>query len=143
MKGKKSSFWQDFKAFAMRGNVVDMAVGVVVGGAFSKIVSSLVNDLIMPTFSVLIGSQSVASLAWTFPANIEGGEPIVIGYGAFIQNIIDFLLIALCVFCAVRLIGRFKRTKEEPSAPPAPPEPSKEEVLLGEIRDLLKEQQSR
>ena len=132
-------FFQDFKAFAMKGNVIDMAVGVVIGGAFGKIVTSLVNDIITPAISLLTGSVNLADLSvdltsWT-------GEPISLAYGLFAQNILDFLLIAFSIFMVIKIIGRIRRKKEEaPAAPPAPPEPSKEEVLLTEIRDLLKEQ---
>ena len=117
-------FLEDFKAFAMKGNVVDMAVGVIVGGAFGKIVSSLVNDVITPAQAAVEGvSPEVAEVA--------------VNYGMFIQNIVDFLIIALSIFVALRVILKFKKREEE--APAAPPEPTKEEVLLTEIRDLLRD----
>lgn len=129
-------FFQDFKAFAMKGNVIDMAVGVVIGGAFGKIVTSLVNDIITPAISLLTGSVNLADLSVDLPSFT--GEPISLQYGLFAQNILDFLIIAFSIFMVIKIIGKFRRKKEE--APAAPPAPSKEEVLLTEIRDLLKEQ---
>lgn len=129
-------FFQDFKAFAMKGNVIDMAVGVVIGGAFGKIVTSLVNDIITPAISLLTGSVNLADLSVDLPS--WTGEPISLAYGLFAQNILDFLIIAFSIFMVIKIIGKFRRKKEE--APAAPPAPSKEEVLLTEIRDLLKEQ---
>lgn len=126
-------FFADFKAFAMKGNVMDMAVGVVIGAAFGKIVSSLVDDIIMPAISLITGSINISDLAVTLPT-LSGGE-ISLNYGMFIQNIIDFLIIALSIFIVIRIIGKIRRKKE--AAPPPPPAPSKEEVLLTEIRDLL------
>lgn len=144
-------FIEDFKKFALKGNVIDMAVGVVVGGAFSKIVTSLVNDIIMPFFSLLTKSVKFTDLKLVMrPAELnEAGEVITaeaaILYGNFLQNIVDFLLIALSIFVCIRLVtkmGEKLRKKEEapaeePAAPPAPPAPTSEE-LLTEIRDLLK-----
>ncbi len=129
-------FMKEFKEFAMRGNVLDMAVGVVIGGAFSKIVSSLVENVIMPALSLITGKINLADLAVTLPAT--SGEDIVLGYGIFLQNILDFVLIALSIFLVIKLINRIHKKKEE--APKPAPAPSKEEVLLTEIRDLLKEQ---
>lgn len=129
-------FMKEFKEFAMRGNVLDMAVGVVIGGAFSKIVSSLVENVIMPALSLITGKINLADLAVTLPA--ASGEDIVLGYGIFLQNILDFVLIALSIFLVIKLINRIHKKKEE--APKPAPLPSKEEVLLTEIRDLLKEQ---
>ena len=141
---KKSTFWSDFRTFAMRGNVVDMAVGVVIGGAFSKIVSSLVDNIIMPLIGLLVGKINFSDLAVVIPAQAEGAEPITIGYGLFLQNIVDFLIVALCIFTAIRLMNKLRRKKEEekpaePEKAPEPPAPTKEELLLTEIRDLLKE----
>ncbi len=138
------SLIQDFKAFAVKGNAIDMAVGVIVGGAFGKIVTSIVNDLIMPPIGWLIGGVNFRDLAITLPANplSEGTEPVKIAYGNFLQTSFDFLIIAFCVFMMVRMITNLtaKKKKEEETATPAPPPaPSKEEVLLAEIRDLLKE----
>jgi len=134
-------FFKEFKEFAMRGNVIDMAVGVVIGGAFGKIVTSLVSDLIMPLISVITGRMDIASLAATLVPATEEAEAVMLNYGAFIQNVVDFIIIALSIFCVIRFMGKLKRKKEEEvkEEAPAVPEPSKEEVLLTEIRDLLKE----
>ena len=130
---KKNTFLAEFKTFIARGNVMDMAVGVIIGGAFSNITTSLINDIVMPLLGVLTGSMSFASL------EVRIG-PAVITYGNFIQAVLNFLILAFVVFCMVRTINRFHRKKEAaPAAPPAPPEPSNEEKLLTEIRDLLKE----
>ena len=134
----------EFKDFISRGNAMDMAVGVIIGGAFGKIVTSLVNDIVMPALSLITGKINLSALSYQFPAVREGLEPVVIRYGSFLQNILDFLIIALCIFLFVRAMTntRKKLAKEEaaPAAPPAPPAPTKEELLLTEIRDLLKEQ---
>ncbi len=141
---EKKGFMAEFKEFIARGNVMDMAVGVIIGGAFGKISTSLVNDIIMPAVSMLTGGVDFSS--WKIvlkEAVVENGEEIAaavsINYGAFIATILDFLIIALAVFCLIRGINRLHRKKEEaPAQPPAPPEPSNEEKLLTEIRDLLK-----
>ncbi len=139
----KSTFIQDFKNFAVKGNAIDMAVGVIIGGAFGKIVTSIVNDVIMPPIGWIIGGVNFKDLKFELPAMqvVDGVEmaAATINYGNFIQTIIDFLIIALCVFFLVRAIMKFNKKKEVPAAPPAPPAPSKEELLLAEIRDLLKE----
>ena len=144
----KSTFLQEFKAFAVKGNAIDMAVGVIIGGAFGKIVTSIVNDLIMPPIGWLIGGVNFKDLSLELPINPlsveEGVEPVAvtINYGNFLQTTLDFIIIALCVFLLVRAIMKFTKKKEAekaPEAPAAPPAPSKEEVLLTEIRDLLKE----
>ena len=136
----KSSFVKEFKDFAVKGNAVDMAVGVIIGGAFGKIVSSIVNDLIMPPIGWLIGGIDFKDLKYDMPVNPlnEGGEPVSIAYGNFIQTCLDFFIIAFCVFLLVRAIMKLSRKKEEPAAPPAPAEPSAEVKLLTEIRDALK-----
>lgn len=133
----------EFKAFAMRGNVLDMAVGVIIGGAFGKIVTSLVNDIFMPLIGLATGGMDFTNLFFaldgnryeTLAAAKEAGAS-VFAYGQFIQNIVDFLLVALCVFMVIKAVNRFKKKEEE--APAAPPAPSKEETLLTEIRDILK-----
>ena len=147
------AFFKEFKEFALKGNVMDMAVGVIIGGAFGKIVSSLVNDILMPPIGALLGNadfthlridisrmRDVASSAVQSVTGHEGAaaaEPIYWNYGAFIQQCVDFTILALCVFLMVKLMNRMVRKKE---AAPAPvPAPSKEEQLLAEIRDLLKE----
>ena len=136
----KSSFVKEFKDFAVKGNAVDMAVGVIIGGAFGKIVSSIVNDLIMPPIGWIIGGIDFKDLKYDMPVNPlnEGGEPVSIAYGNFIQTCLDFFIIAFCVFLLVRAIMKLSRKKEEPADPPAPAEPSAEVKLLTEIRDALK-----
>ncbi len=137
----KSKFLQEFKAFAVKGNAIDMAVGVIIGGAFGKIVTSIVNDLIMPPVGWLIGGVDFKDLKYDLPVNplSEGGEPVSVAYGSFLQTCIDFIIIAFCVFLLVKLVTKLSRKKAEPEAPAAPPAPSNEEKLLAEIRDLLKE----
>ncbi|MCI7273234.1 large-conductance mechanosensitive channel protein MscL [bacterium] len=136
----KSSFIKEFKDFAVKGNAVDMAVGVIIGGAFGKIVSSIVNDLIMPPIGWLIGGIDFKDLKYDLPVNPlnEGGEPVSIAYGNFIQTCLDFFIIAFCVFLLVRALMKLSRKKEEAPAPQAPAEPSEEVKLLTEIRDALK-----
>lgn len=135
--------FKDFKDFAMRGNVVDMAVGVIVGGAFGKIVSSLVDDVIMPVVGVATGGIDFKELKAVIkdPVLDAAGqvtqEAVTINYGMFIQYIVDFLIVAFCIFMVIRFMQKFRR-KEEAAA--APPEPTKEEVLLTEIRDLMRKQ---
>lgn len=130
------SIMKEFKAFAMRGNVVDMAVGIIIGGAFGKIVSSLVNDIIMPPIGVLIGGVSFADLAITIKAATADTAAVTINYGNFVQVVFDFLIIAAAIFTLIKVMNSMKKKEEE--APAAPPAPSKEEALLAEIRDILK-----
>ena len=136
-------FSNEFKAFAVKGNAVDMAVGVIIGGAFGKIVSSIVNDLIMPPIGWLIGGVNFSDLKITLPAEkIADGiemQAATINYGSFIQNLIDFVIIAFCVFLLVKGINKLANKKQEKPAPTPAPEPSAEEKLLAEIRDLMKE----
>lgn len=122
--------WQEFKAFAMKGNVLDLAVAVIIGGAFGKIVSSLVADVIMPLVGLLMGGKSFAGLTY------QVGDAVV-RYGVFIQSIVDFLIVAFTIFLVVKAFNNLKKQKEEAPAP-AEPVPSGEEILLAEIRDLLK-----
>ena len=142
-KGK--GFIAEFKQFIARGNVVDMAVVVIIGGAFGKISTSLVNDIIMPAISMLIGGIDFTNWKLVLKqAVIENGEElsaaVTLNFGTFLSTILDFLIIAFAVFCIIKILNSFHRKREEPAAPPpAPPEPSKEELLLTEIRDLLKE----
>ena len=142
----KSTFLQDFKAFAMKGNVIDMAVGVFIGGAFGKIVSSVVADVIMPPLGLLVGGVNFTDLKWVMkPAEVVDGKEIAavtLNYGNFLQATFDFLIIAFSIFLFIRLLTKLTTKKEAaaPATPPAPPAPTKEEVLLTEIRDLLKEQ---
>ena len=127
---------KEFKAFVLRGNVVDLAVAVVIGGAFGKIVTSLVNDLIMPLIGMILGGVSFANLKYVITPASEGVEEAAIRYGAFIQSIVDFVIIAFAIFMVIKKINRMRTKQEE--APAAPPEPPRQEVLLEEIRDLLK-----
>lgn len=131
----------EFKKFAMRGNVVDMAVGIIIGAAFGKIVSSLVSDVIMPPIGVLLGGVDFSSLSVTIKHASEDAPAVVIGYGKFIQTIIDFIIIAFSVFALVKVMNTIKAKAESAAEekPAAPAEPTKEEQLLTEIRDLLKE----
>lgn len=144
------NFLKDFKQFAVKGNAIDMAVGVIIGGAFGKIVTSIVNDIIMPPIGALVGGVDFKDLKVVLKDAVpeqldEAGNVIqkaaaevTLNYGAFIQNVIDFIIIAFCVFMLVKFITNLNKKKEEPAAPPAPPAPSAEEKLLTEIRDLLK-----
>ena len=143
-----SSILNEFKAFAVKGNAVDMAVGVIIGGAFGKIVSSIVNDIIMPPIGWLIGGVNFSDLKFELPSVHIAGETMqaaTINYGTFIQTIIDFVIIAFCVFMLVKGINKLssiKKKEEEKKTEAAPeePKPTNEEVLLAEIRDLLKNQ---
>lgn len=132
-------FLKEFKEFAMRGNVIDMAVGVVVGGAFSKIVTSLVNDVVMPLVSLATGQVNFASLSYVFHTS---GKDIVLAYGNFIQTVVEFVILAFCVFCAVKLMTRLRieKKKEDAAQAPAKPAAPTSEELLTEIRDLLRAQ---
>lgn len=139
----KSSFLQEFKDFAVKGNAIDMAVGVIIGGAFGKIVSSIVDDIIMPPIGWLIGGIDFKDLKIELPANTATGtgEPVCIAYGNFLQTCLDFLIIAFCVFLMARAIMKLSHKKTEETkeeSPIAPPEPSEEVKLLREIRDSLK-----
>jgi len=126
----------EFKDFAVKGNVMDMAVGIIIGGAFGKIVSSFVNDVLMPPLGMLLGNVDFTDLAITLKEAAGEAEAVTLNYGAFIQNVVDFTIIAFAIFMMVRWINNLK--KKEEAAPAAPPAPSKEETLLTEIRDLLK-----
>ncbi|MBK7092845.1 MAG: large-conductance mechanosensitive channel protein MscL [bacterium] len=126
---------KEFKEFAMRGNVVDMAVGIVIGAAFGKIVSSLVGDVIMPPIGVLLGGVDFTNLAFTVKDAVGDAPAVVISYGKFIQTVLDFIIVAFAIFIVVKGMNSLKKKKEE--APAAPPAPTKEVVLLTEIRDAL------
>lgn len=135
------SLLKEFREFAMRGNVIDLAIGVIIGAAFGKIVSSLVADIIMPPIGVLVGGMNFADLAVVIKAAVEDQPAVVIAYGKFLQTIIDFIIIAFAVMMGVKGINALQRKQAEaPAAPAAPPEPSDEAKLLSEIRDLLKRQ---
>ena len=130
------SMMSEFKDFAMKGNVVDMAVGVVIGGAFKTVVTSFTNDILMPPIGLLLGGVDFSSLAVKIKSASEGAEAVAINYGVFINTVLDFLIIAFAIFMIVKAMNAAQKQEEE--APAAPPEPSKEEVLLGEIRDALR-----
>ena len=142
-------FLKEFKEFAVKGNVMDMAVGVIIGGAFGKIVTSVVNDIIMPPIGVLVGGVDFTDMKLTLKNQVVDAagavlEPAVtLNYGAFVQQVVDFTILAFCVFLMVKLMNTLMKKKEAPAPAPAPapePKPTKEELLLTEIRDLLKEQ---
>ena len=130
------SMMSEFRAFAMRGNVVDMAVGIVIGGAFGKIVTSFVDNVLMPPIGMLIGGVDFSDLSLTLKAAAGEAEAVTLNYGAFIQTVIDFVIIAFAIFMVIKAMNNLKKKEEE--APAAPPKPSAEETLLSEIRDLLK-----
>ena len=143
IKGKATSLLEEFKAFAFKGNIVDMAIGVIIGGAFGKIVTSFVNDIVMPGVTALIAmggakdaGEGLKALSYTTEAGV------VIPYGNFIGGILDFIIVAVVVFLVMKkflgFMQNMRKKEEAPAEPPAPPAPSKEEVLLTEIRDLLK-----
>jgi large conductance mechanosensitive channel len=132
------SVLKEFKEFAVKGNMVDMAVGVIIGTAFGKIVSSLVADIVMPPIGVLLGGVDFSELAWVIKETMGETAAVAINYGKFIQTVIDFLIIALTVFMAIKLINRMRRKKEQQKTEEAPAALSKQELLLTEIRDLLK-----
>ena len=129
-------FIKEFKEFAMKGNVMDMAVGVIIGGAFGKIVSSLVDDILMPLVGVVTGNVDFTKLQFAFG---EGDLSAVLKYGNFIQNVVDFLIVAFCIFLMLKGINKLNRKKEEAPAEPAAPAGPTQEELLAEIRDLLKQ----
>ena len=129
------SFIKEFKAFAMKGNVMDMAVGVIMGGAFGKIVSSLVSDILMPIIGILTGGIDMNNLAFS----VGDAE---IKYGSFMQNVLDFLIISFSIFLMIKAVGQIMHRKKEEETAPAPATPSKEEELLAEIRDLLKDRKN-
>lgn len=129
------SFTSEFKAFAMKGNVVDMAVGIIIGAAFGKIVASFVADILMPPLGVALGGVNFTDLSLVIQAAVDDKAAVVIAYGKFIQTVIDFFIIALAVFVGIKAMNSMKKKEEAPKAPAAPP---KQEVLLEEIRDLLK-----
>lgn len=130
------SMMNDFKNFAMRGNVLDLAVAVIIGAAFGNIVTSFVNDILMPPIGVLLGGVDFTDFVITLKEAVGDAEAVTINYGVFIQYIVDFTIIAFAIFMVIRMFERMKKKEEE--APAAPEEPSNEEKLLTEIRDLLK-----
>ena len=130
------SMMSEFRDFAMRGNVVDMAVGIVIGGAFGKIVSSFVNDVLMPPIGLAIGGVDFSQLSMTLQEATAEAEAVTLGYGAFIQTVVDFVIIAFAIFMVIKAMNSMKKKEEE--KPAEPPKPSAEEHLLTEIRDLLR-----
>ena len=143
---KTTGFFAEFRKFVARGNVMDLAVGVIIGGAFSKITTSLVNDIIMPGFSVLLGGINFSDWKWVLKPATDTTEAITINYGAFLSAVLDFFILAFVIFCMMKAINTLHDRmvkKAEATPPPPPPEPSAEEKLMAEIRDLLKEQQKK
>ncbi len=135
------SIVKEFREFAIKGNVVDMAVGVIIGAAFGKIVSSLVGDVVMPVVGLLVGGVDFTDLAVVLKETEGKLPPVLLKYGVFLQTVFDFVIVAIAVFLMVKGINRLRRKAEQKAAePPPPPEPSKQELLLAEIRDLLKRQ---
>jgi large conductance mechanosensitive channel len=130
------SMMSEFRDFAMRGNVVDMAVGIVIGGAFGKIVSSFVSDVLMPPIGILLGGVDFTELAVTLKGAVGEVPAVTLNYGTFIQTLVDFIIIAFAIFMVIKAMNSMKKKKE--AAPPEPPKQSAEEILLTEIRDLLK-----
>ncbi|GAB6168885.1 large-conductance mechanosensitive channel protein MscL [Clostridium carnis] len=140
MKTKGKKFINEFKEFAMKGNIIDLAVGVVIGGAFNKIVSSLVKDIIMPSIGVLTGGVNFEHLSFVLKPAIDGKPEVILTYGIFIQNVVDFLIIALSIFVMIKVINKMNRQKEEVKKEEETVKISKEEELLTQIRDLLAKQ---
>jgi large conductance mechanosensitive channel len=130
----RPSMMQEFKEFAIRGNVIDLAVGVIIGAAFGKIISSLVEDVIMPPIGAIMGNIDFSDLAYQLTTNAKG-EPVLLKYGLFINHVINFVIVALAIFMMVKIINKIRRKEE--AKPTVPPAPTKEESLLTEIRDIL------
>jgi large conductance mechanosensitive channel len=130
------AFLDEFKAFAMRGNVIDLAIAVVIGAAFGKIVTSLVDEIVMPVVGILIGGVDFSDLAWTLQEAVGDESAVTIGYGVFVNSIVTFVIVAFAIFIVVKQLNRFKKKEEE--SPSEPPKPTKDQELLTEIRDLLK-----
>lgn len=131
------SILKEFKEFAIKGNAVEMAVGIIIGGAFGKIITSIVSDVVMPPIGLLIGGVNFTDLAITLKDAVDKTPAVTLKYGAFIQSMVDFTIIAFAIFIVVKLINKLKKT--EAAAPAPEPAPTKEELLLTEIRDLLKQ----
>jgi large conductance mechanosensitive channel len=136
VKPPSTKLLQEFKAFAMRGNVIDMAIGIIIGAAFGKIVSSIVNDIIMPPIGLLVGGVNFTDLKIVLKQAVDGNPAVTLNYGNFLQVTFDFLIIAFAIFMLIKALSAAKRKEE--AVPPAPPAPTKSETLLTEIRDLLK-----
>ena len=136
-KDKSKGFMKEFKEFISKGNVIDMAVGIIIGSAFTAIVKSLVSDIIMPLIGLITGGTGFENLKVVLTPASEGVEEVAVRYGSFIQQVVDFLIVAFVIFSIIKAMNSFRRKKEE--KPAAPPAPSAEEVLLTEIRDMMKE----
>ena len=131
---------KEFKSFAMKGNVLDLAVAVIIGGAFGKIITSFVNDVLMPPIGLLLGNTDFSELKLILKEASEGVDAVTLNYGVFVNTVLDFLIVAFSIFMVVKAFNKMKKKEvEKPAAPPTPPAPSKEEILLSEIRDILKE----
>ena len=141
MRKQVGGFINEFREFAMRGNVIDMAVGVVIGTAFGKITSSLVADVIMPPLGILIGKVDFRDLKLTLSGLAEGAAPVTVNYGLFLQEVFNFVIIAFAMFAVIKVMNMMKRKQEQGSADAPPPPP--QEALLAEIRDILKDQQKK
>jgi large conductance mechanosensitive channel len=135
------SFIQEFKIFISKGNVMDLAIGVIIGGAFGKIVSSLVSDVLMPILGILLGKVNLTQLKLTVGDGFLGGAPVVISYGTFLQSLFDFLIMAFALFLIIKGLNRVQRSQEKKSEGEAAPILPKEELLLAEIRDILARQE--
>ena len=133
---------KEFKDFAIKGNVIDLAVGVIIGGAFGKIVSSLVTDVILPPIGLLTGGIDFSSKVWVLKAGTATIPPVTLNYGLFINNVIDFLIVSFCIFILVKEINKLKRDEADHPTPPEPPLTTSEKLLC-EIRDLLKEEKAK
>ncbi len=133
------SMASEFKQFALRGNVMDMAIGVIIGGAFGKIISSLVSDVLMPPIGLLTGGMDFSQLAVTLKAPVDGKGEVLMQYGKFVNTVIDFVIVAFCIFMVIKIMNAAKKKEEAKPAPAAPAEPPAQEKLLAEIRDLLKQ----
>lgn len=130
-------FFKEFKEFATKGNAIDLAIGVIIGGAFGKIVSSIVDDILMPVLGTIIGGINLSKLKFVIKKATEDTPALTINYGNFIQSVIDFLIIAFCIFVFVKFLNNLRKPKEVSKTPEEEPKPSNEEILLTEIRDLL------
>lgn len=140
-----ANFFKEFKDFAMKGNVIDMAVGVIIGAAFGKIVSSLVDDIIMPLVGVATGGMNFTDYKWVIQKAVMDGQEVLkpevtMNWGSWVQTIVDFVIVAFCIFVAIKFMNNLRKRKDAEEVPAPAPEPTKEEVLLTEIRDLLKNQ---
>lgn len=135
-------WWEEFRTFALKGNMVDMAVGIIIGSAFGKVVSSLVNDVLLPPLGLLVGGVDFGDLALTLRPAVGDQPALLWRYGAFIQSLVDFFIVALAIFFLVKAVNALRREEDKPAAPATPPPPPPEVQLLTEIRDLLRERRT-